>query len=126
MDSFEGKLAVVPGPDLYTDSVVKLSPQGKLLWYHQLTPHDLYDRDPQNSFHGDLYALNAATGAVLLRTPMSAGSNAPVTIDGDYVITGAGAPLYGQQKSLIIAYKLGGARQAPRHGGRVTEEAENG
>ncbi len=32
-----------PGPDLYTDSVVKLSPQGKLLWYYQLTPHDLYD-----------------------------------------------------------------------------------
>src|SRR5580698_1529068 len=32
-----------PGPDLYTDSVVKLSPAGKLLWYYQLTPHDLYD-----------------------------------------------------------------------------------
>jgi len=30
-----------PGPDLYTDSVVKLSPAGKLLWYYQLTPHDL-------------------------------------------------------------------------------------
>ena len=30
-----------PGPDLYTDSVVKLSAQGKLLWYYQLTPHDL-------------------------------------------------------------------------------------
>jgi alcohol dehydrogenase (cytochrome c) len=38
-----------PGPDLYTDSVVKLSPQGKLLWYYQLTPHDLYDWDLQNS-----------------------------------------------------------------------------
>ncbi len=38
-----------PGPDLYTDSIVKLSPQGKLLWYYQLTPHDLYDWDLQNS-----------------------------------------------------------------------------
>src|SRR5579863_68777 len=38
-----------PGPDLYTDSVVKLSPRGKLLWYYQLTPHDLYDWDMQNS-----------------------------------------------------------------------------
>src|ERR1039457_888876 len=28
-----------PGPDLYTDSVVKLSPAGKLLWHYQLTPH---------------------------------------------------------------------------------------
>ena len=26
-----------PGSDLYTDSVVKLSPRGKLLWYYQLT-----------------------------------------------------------------------------------------
>ena len=37
-----------PGPDLYTDSVVKLSPAGKLLWYYQLTPHDLFDWDLQN------------------------------------------------------------------------------
>ena len=37
-----------PGPDLYTDSVVKLSPQGRLLWYYQLTPHDLYDWDLQD------------------------------------------------------------------------------
>jgi alcohol dehydrogenase (cytochrome c) len=37
-----------PGRDLYTDSVVKLSPAGKLLWYYQLTPHDLYDWDLQN------------------------------------------------------------------------------
>jgi alcohol dehydrogenase (cytochrome c) len=37
-----------PGPDLYTDSVVKLSPAGKLLWYYQLTPHDLFDWDLQD------------------------------------------------------------------------------
>ena len=233
-----------PGPDLYTDSVVKLSPAGKLLWYYQLTPHDLYDWDLQDppvlstangrpvvidggkagilieldaqtgkllwqrpvgghdghendglltehatptsrgvlqaryclepstyggivtqlasngsttfaavndlslpttpggytlsevaifediekaagelvavnqdtgtvawdtplpsspygaatvtngvvlttTFHGDLYALDAATGAILFKTPMSAGSNAPVAVDGDYVIAGA-------------------------------------
>ncbi|MGH3152691.1 MAG: PQQ-binding-like beta-propeller repeat protein, partial [Streptosporangiaceae bacterium] len=67
-----------PGPDLYTDSIVKLSPAGKLLWYYQLTPHDLYDWDLQNSpvlttAHGQpvvidggkgiLWALNAQTGA---------------------------------------------------------------
>jgi outer membrane protein assembly factor BamB len=253
-----------PGPNLYTDSVVKLSPQGKLLWYYQLTPHDLYDWDLQNSpvlssanghpvvidggkagilielnaqtgkpiwklpvgvhnghdndglltenakptshvrlprqlclepgfyggietqlasngsttfaavndaplpacpygsgcsisasatiegvlkgtgemvavsqasgqvewdtklpstpyggatvtnnvvftttFHGDLYALNAATGAILLKTPLSAGSNAPVAVDGDYVIAGAGTPLSASQQPMIIAYKLG-------------------
>ena len=257
-----------PGPDLYTDSVVKLSPAGKLLWYYQLTPHDLFDWDLQDppvlstadgrpvvidggkagvlieldaqtgkllwqrpvgghdghendgrltehakpasrgilparfclepntyggivtqlasdgsttfaavtdlalpmtpaghadpvavllgkvenapgemvavdqdtgavawdtllpsapygaatvtndvvlttTFHGDLYALNAATGAVLLKTPMSAGSNAQVAVDGDYVITGAGVALSGTQRNMIIAYKLGAAGKLP-------------
>jgi alcohol dehydrogenase (cytochrome c) len=255
-----------PGPDLYTDSVVKLSPHGKLLWYYQLTPHDLFDWDLQNSpvlttangkpvvidggkagilielnaqtgkllwklpvgvhrgpgdaglltenatpaahialpakftlepgvfggvesqlatngsmiyaavnnlgvpltvnglaessqafdasiskatgemiavsqntgkiawddklpsspygaaavtnnvvftttFNGHLYAFNATTGAILLNTPLSAGSNAPVTIAGDYVITGAAVPRSG--KALIIAYKLGANGKLP-------------
>jgi outer membrane protein assembly factor BamB len=255
-----------PGPDLYTDSVVKLSPTGKLLWYYQLTPHDLYDWDLQDSpvlstangnpvvidggkagimielsaqtgkllwklpvgvhtghdndglltehatptsafpmpakfvlgpgvfggvetplasngsttfaavvnlpvpmtvaglaetsqafaasigkatgemvavnqdtgkilwddrlpsspygaasvtndvvftttFSGYLYAFNAATGAVLLKTPLSAGSNAPVAVDGDYVIVGAGVQSKGQQ--LIIAYRLGATGKLP-------------
>ncbi len=75
-----------PGPDLYTDSVVKLSPQGKLLWYYQLTPHDLYDWDLQNSpvlttAHGQpvvidggkagiLIELSAQTGKLLWKLPV--------------------------------------------------------
>ena len=75
-----------PGPDLYTDSVVKLSPQGKLLWYYQLTPHDLFDWDLQNSpvlttAHGQpvvvdggkagiLIELNAHTGKLLWSLPV--------------------------------------------------------
>jgi len=257
-----------PGPDLYTDSVVKLSPAGKPLWYYQLTPHDLYDWDLQDppvlstangrpvvidggkagilieldaqtgkllwkrpvgvheghendglltehatptsravlpaqfclepsiyggietqlasngsttfaavndlalpatpagytgsvtsvlgavekatgemvavnqdtgtvdwdtplpsspygaatvtndivlttTFHGDLYALDAATGAILYKTPMSAGSNAPVAVDGDYVIAGAGAALSSTQWDMIIAYKLGATGKLP-------------
>jgi outer membrane protein assembly factor BamB len=257
-----------PGPNLYTDSVVKLSPAGKLLWYYQLTPHDLYDWDLQNppvlttangrpvvidggkagvmieldaqtgkllwqvpvgahqgpqngglltehatptsrgllpsefclqpsiyggvltqlasngstafaavndlalpatpagyagsataaieavytatgemvavnqetgtvewdtllpsspygaatvtndvvlttTFHGDLYALDATTGAILFKTPMSAGSNAPVAVDGDYVIAGAGAALSSTQRNMIIAYKLGATGKLP-------------
>ena len=257
-----------PGPDLYTDSVVKLSPAGKLLWYYQLTPHDLYDWDLQNApvlstangrpvvidggkagilieldaqtgkllwqlpvgghdghendglltehatptsrgllpaqyclepslyggiltqlasngsttfaavndlalpatpvdytgtatsvleaienatgemvavnqdtgtvewdtllpaslygaatvtndvvftttFKGDLYALDATTGAILFKTPMSAGSNAPVAVDGDYVIAGAGAALSSTQRDMIIAYKLGATGKLP-------------
>jgi alcohol dehydrogenase (cytochrome c) len=35
-----------PGADLYTDSVVALDgATGKLLWYYQVTPHDLRDYD---------------------------------------------------------------------------------
>jgi alcohol dehydrogenase (cytochrome c) len=75
-----------PGPDLYTDSIVKLSPQGKLLWYYQLTPHDLFDWDLQNSpvlttAHGQqvvidggkagiLIELNAETGKLLWKLPV--------------------------------------------------------
>src|ERR1700691_315712 len=257
-----------PGPDLYTDSVVKLSPAGKLLWYYQLTPHDLYDWDLQNppvlttadgrhvvidggkagilieldaqtgkllwqrpvgghdghqndglltehatptshdplpakyclepslyggmltqlasngsttfaavndfalpasptgfagsiaspyttfynavgemvavnqdtgtviwdtplpsspfgaatvtndvvfttTFKGYLYALDAVSGAILFKTPMSAGTNAPVAVDGDYVIAGAGAAQSRTQRNMIIAYKLGTAGKLP-------------
>jgi outer membrane protein assembly factor BamB/predicted lipoprotein with Yx(FWY)xxD motif len=39
-----------PGPNLYTDSIVKLDENtGKLLWYYQLTPHDVYDWDLEDS-----------------------------------------------------------------------------
>jgi outer membrane protein assembly factor BamB len=38
-----------PGPNLYTDSLVKLNAAtGKVQWYYQLTPHDLYDHDLQD------------------------------------------------------------------------------
>jgi outer membrane protein assembly factor BamB len=37
-----------PGPNLYTDSIVKLNAKtGKMEWYFQLNPHDLYDWDLQ-------------------------------------------------------------------------------
>lgn len=41
---FDGN--VRPGDDLYTDCVLALDPDtGKLKWYFQFTPHDLYDYD---------------------------------------------------------------------------------
>ena len=65
------------------------------------------------TYNGDLYAFNTATGAVLLKTPLSAGSNAPVTVDGDYVIAGAGVASSSTQRPLIIAYKLGAKGKLP-------------
>jgi outer membrane protein assembly factor BamB len=38
-----------PGPNLYTDSLVALNgATGKLLWYQQVTPHDIRDHDFQD------------------------------------------------------------------------------
>ena len=38
-----------PGPDLYTDSLLALDGStGRLLWYHQVTPHDVRDYDFQD------------------------------------------------------------------------------
>ena len=35
-----------PGPNLYTNSILTLSAtNGAMQWYHQVTPHDLFDRD---------------------------------------------------------------------------------
>jgi len=59
------------------------------------------------TYSGYLYAFNAATGAILLKTPLSSGSNAPVAVDGDYVLVGAGVQVPRTAKQLIIAYKLG-------------------
>jgi outer membrane protein assembly factor BamB len=37
-----------PGPNLYTNSLIKLDAKtGKLDWFHQVTPHDIYDWDFQ-------------------------------------------------------------------------------
>ncbi|MGH7642412.1 MAG: PQQ-binding-like beta-propeller repeat protein [Candidatus Dormibacteria bacterium] len=39
-----------PGPNLYTDSLVALNgTTGKLLWYQQVTPHDIRDYDFEDS-----------------------------------------------------------------------------
>ena len=65
------------------------------------------------TFKGYLYALDAASGAILFKTPMSAPTNAPVAVDGDYVIAGAGAAQSRTQRNMIIAYKLGTAGKLP-------------
>lgn len=54
-----------PGPDLYTDSVVKLSPQGKLLWYYQLIPHDLYVSGMAETSRAFAASVRTATGEMV-------------------------------------------------------------
>ena len=76
-----------PGPNLYTDSIVKLDAStGKLDWYYQLTPHDIYDWDMENSpvlatvngkqvvidggKAGILVAVDAQTGKLIWKRPV--------------------------------------------------------
>lgn len=76
-----------PGPNLYTDSIVKLNAKtGKLEWYYQLTPHDLYDWDLQDppilldaggkhlvigaGKSGIVIALNRETGKLVWKRPV--------------------------------------------------------
>ncbi len=76
-----------PGPNLYTDSMVKLNAKtGKMQWYYQLTPHDLYDWDFQDppiltsaggrelaigaGKSGIVVAVDAETGKPVWKTPV--------------------------------------------------------
>jgi alcohol dehydrogenase (cytochrome c) len=85
---FEG--GVRPGDDLYTDCVLALDPDtGKLKWFFQFTPHDLFDFDAvetpilidavyrgtprkllvQANRNGYLYVLDRTNGRFLSATP---------------------------------------------------------
>jgi outer membrane protein assembly factor BamB len=65
-----------PGPNLYTNSLIKLNAKtGKLVWYHQVTPHDLYDWDFQGppilmkAGGRDLVVAAGKSGIVLAADP---------------------------------------------------------
>jgi hypothetical protein len=69
------------------------------------------------TYSGDLYAFNAATGAILLKTPLPARTNAPVTIDRDYVITAGSVAQAAGQRMFIVAYRLGATGKLPSAAG---------
>jgi outer membrane protein assembly factor BamB/predicted lipoprotein with Yx(FWY)xxD motif len=68
-----------PGPDVYTDSVVKLDANtGKLIWYYQLTPHDIYDYDLENSpiladANGRQIVIDAGKAGILVAVDAQSG-----------------------------------------------------
>jgi alcohol dehydrogenase (cytochrome c) len=121
-----------PGPDLYTDSVVKLSPAGKLLWYYQLTPHDLYDWDLQNppvlttadgrqvvidgGKAGIMIELDAQTGKLLWQLPVGGHDGH----ENDGLLTEHATPT---SRGLLPAqYCL----EPSLYGGMLTQLASNG
>jgi glucose dehydrogenase len=86
-----------PGRNLYTDSTVALRiSTGRLVWYHQATPHDLFDRDFVHTMvvrvpasggrpaatvvvgtgkAGVVIGMNPRTGRQLWRTPVGLHKN---------------------------------------------------
>jgi outer membrane protein assembly factor BamB len=68
-----------PGPNLYTDSMVKLNAKsGKLQWYYQQTPHDVYDWDFQDqpilaSARGRELAIGAGKSGVVVAVDRKTG-----------------------------------------------------
>jgi alcohol dehydrogenase (cytochrome c) len=99
---FEG--GVRPGDDLYTDCVLALDPDtGRLKWYFQFTPHDLFDYDAveipmiidavyrgaarkllvQANRNGYLYVLDRTNGKFLSATPFVEKLNWAKGIDGE-------------------------------------------
>jgi outer membrane protein assembly factor BamB len=67
-----------PGPNLYTNSIVKMNAKtGKLEWYYQLTPHDIYDWDLQGppilnkSGGSELLLAAGKSGIVIALDPQS-------------------------------------------------------
>ena len=66
------------------------------------------------TFNGHLYALDAATGKILLPTPLSAGTNArvPSTATTSSPARTSGSRVLSSQE-LIIAYRLGAKGTLP-------------
>jgi outer membrane protein assembly factor BamB len=88
-----------PGPNLYTDSTVALSlATGRLLWYHQAVPHDLFDQDFVNTLlvkavssgvshqivvgtgkGGQVLGMNPTTGRLVWKTSVGLHENHALT-----------------------------------------------
>ncbi len=127
-----------PGPNLYTDSIVKLDhTTGKLDWYYQLTPHDINDWDMQNSpiltkingkdavidggKAGIVVAVDQSTGKLLWKTPV--GKHTDNTDDGLKTINGPSAEV----KSPRTVYPgiLGGVESQLASNGKMVYAAVN-
>ena len=92
---------------------------GKIRWDHKL-PSSAYGAATiannvvfTTTFDGTLYALSESTGDELWKTKLPAGTNAPVGVVGDTVLTAGSFPSGPGQKALIIAYRLGATGKLP-------------
>lgn len=91
-----------PGNNLYTDSLVALDVDtGKLLWFYQVTPHDLFDRDQVHAMiarangrdvvisagkSGVVVGLDPDTGQLLWKTVVGRHDNDDKPLQGKTVV----------------------------------------
>jgi outer membrane protein assembly factor BamB len=60
------------------------------------------------TFDGTVWALDRTTGDVVWKAKLPAGTNAPLAIAGDYLVTAASFPLGPGQQAQVMALTLGG------------------
>jgi outer membrane protein assembly factor BamB len=121
-----------PGPDLYSDSLVKLDPKtGKVLWYYQQTPHNIYDWDFQDSpvmvkaggkelaigagKSGVVVAVDTATGKPAWKTPVGTHNGH----DGDSLLAMRGEYKKIEVPAEVFPGELGGVLAPMATDGRL-------
>ncbi len=79
-----------PGPNLYTDSLVALDLKtGALRWFHQVTPHDIFDRDQVHALiakdaDGNDIVVSAGKSGVIVGLDPDDGSERWTTAVGEH------------------------------------------
>ena len=118
-----------PGPNLYTDSIVKLdNDTGKVEWHYQLTPHDINDWDMQNSpiltkANGKAVVIDAGKGGIVVAVDQATGKplwKTPVGIhnghdhDGLLTLAQAKKPSSSPRTRCSRAFSAASNRSSPR------------
>jgi outer membrane protein assembly factor BamB len=90
---------------------------GHVRWDRKL-PHSVYggatitnDLVFTTTYDGTVWAFRGATGQLVWRAPLPAGSIAPVSIAGDTVLSAGGIKVDTHQQLKIVAFRLGGKAQ---------------
>jgi outer membrane protein assembly factor BamB len=110
-----------PGPNLYTNSMVKLDAEtGKMRWYYQQTPHDIYDWDFQDppvlvDVNGERLAIGAGKAGVVVALDRDTGEpvwSRPVGVhnghDEDSILAMAGEYDELETPATVLPGQLGG------------------
>jgi outer membrane protein assembly factor BamB len=85
---------------------------GKIVWDHKLTQSPYGAASVTNdvvfttTFDGKVWAFSTKTGKTLWSAKLPAGTNTPVAIAGNTVITAGSFPQGKNQKAEIVAYRL--------------------